>query len=145
MSKQPFALRTGTADQPQKIPLVMINQPGQNRRRYVRLAADEKIDCAIGGQDVVHVVGIGSHGHGMRVITDRELPDGEEIPVSLVLAGEESQAQARVVWQESWDFGFCNRHVAGIEFTQVSDSLRQKLLDLIPDEDSREPVPDDEF
>ncbi len=123
-----------------------MSQTSPNRRRYVRLAADDNIVCDIGGQKVVHVVGLGSQGHGMRIITDSELPDGSEIPVSLVLDGDAvGPARARVVWQESWDFGFCNRHVAGIEFLDIDPALQDRLKALIPDEDDRQPVPDEHF
>lgn len=118
----------------------------QERRRYIRLDADEKLECSIAGTGVVHVVGLGSQGHGMRVITDQELPDSELFELSIHLSeGDPLEAQARAVWQESWDFGFCNRHVAGLEFVELDEASRQRLVDLLPKEGDRQPVPDDEF
>ena len=118
----------------------------KERRRYIRLDADDRLECSIVGTGVVHVVGLGSHGHGMRVITDKELPESEEFRLSVKLTeGAPLEANARVIWQESWDFGFCNRHVAGLELIDLPDSERQRLIALIPAEEDRQPVPDEQF
>ena len=42
------------------------------RRRYLRVAADEGLECDISGMGVVHIVGVSSEGRGMRVITNKE-------------------------------------------------------------------------
>ena len=114
------------------------------RRRYTRLTTDQNVQCAIPGMDVVHVVGLGSGGSGMRVITNRELPD-EEFDVELDLNdGHPSlQLKGKAVWHESWDFEFFNRHAAGIALTGLSPEASARIDALIqnPSTDS-EPSPD---
>ena len=99
----------------------------QERRRYVRLGTEHNIQCKIPGIDVVHIVGLGSEGSGMRVITNKELP--EEFPVELTLddSGELIKATARVAWQEAWDFDIFQRHVAGLTLGELKDGDRQRL------------------
>lgn len=116
---------------------------GKERRRYMRLSTDKTLDCAIDGMEVLHIVGLGSEGSGMRIITNHELPDGDfgmtvdpndgQPPISL---------KARAVWQESWDFEICNRNVAGIAFVEVPDGARERLQALLPAEPTGEPDSD---
>jgi len=100
---------------------------GTERRKYTRLTTDHNIHCQIAGIDFVHVVGFGSGGSGMRVITNKELPD-DEFDLVLDLQDEKPaiQAQARAVWQESWNFEIFHRHAAGITLSglQAEDSER---------------------
>lgn len=102
------------------------------RRRYVRLTTDHNVQCSIEGVDVVHVVGMGSGGSGMRVITNRELPEGE-FPIELDLndGGPLLQLRGRAVWQESWDFEIFNRHAAGIELSGMDTEAANRIDQLI--------------
>ena len=105
----------------------------QERRRYVRLGTEHNIQCQIPGVDVVHIVGLGSEGSGMRVITNKELP--EEFPIELGLddGGELIQTTAKVAWQEAWDFDIFQRHVAGLTLGELEESARQRLGKMLDD------------
>lgn len=100
----------------------------QERRRYVRLGTEHNIACTIEGVDVVHIVGLGSEGSGMRVITNKELPH-ETFPIELTLDddGAPIAAKAHVAWQEQWDFDIFQRHVAGLTLEELSDGDRARL------------------
>lgn len=105
----------------------------KDRRRYLRVAADDGLECAIGGAGIVHIVGISSEGRGMRVITDKELPSDREL--ELKLAHNDSllfDGKAKCVWHEAWDFEFCSRHVGGLEILGLSDEERKTLVEAIP-------------
>jgi hypothetical protein len=105
----------------------------KDRRRYLRIAADEGLDCALEGSGVVHIVGISSEGRGMRVITDRELSTGVELDCRLTRDGKDLfTGKAKAVWAESWDFEFCSRHVAGIELLGLNDAERAVLVGSLP-------------
>lgn len=120
----------------------MSEKVGEERRRYLRVAADEGLECDIAGMGVVHIVGIGAEGRGMRVITNEELPSGQELDVCLARDGEKLfEGKAKAVWHETWDFEFCSRHVAGVEIMGLSEDERQALVSKIPVE--KEPKPGD--
>ena len=105
----------------------------KDRRRYLRIAADEGLDCDIEGVGVVHIVGISSEGRGMRVITDKELATDVDLDCRLVRNGAELfSGKAKAVWQESWDFEFCSRHVSGIELQGLNDEERAALVGSLP-------------
>jgi hypothetical protein len=112
----------------------MSEQTGdRERRRYLRVAADEGLECDIKGVGIVHIVGIGADGRGMRIITNEELPRGDELDVTLSREGKDLfKGQAKTVWQEAWDFEFCSRHVSGVELLGLSDSDREILVSAIP-------------
>lgn len=116
---------------------------GKERRRYLRVAADEGLDCGIDGVDVVHIVGIGAEGRGMRVITNEELPSEDELNLVLV-RGDETlfKGQGKAVWHEAWDFEFCSRHVAGVELLGLSEEERLALVSKIPVVREPGPLPD---
>jgi hypothetical protein len=100
----------------------------QERRRYVRLGTEHNIACTIEGVDVVHIVGLGSEGSGMRVITNKELPhEGFAIEMSLDDGGAPIVAKAKVAWQEQWDFDIFQRHVAGLTLEELSEDARTRL------------------
>ncbi|MEW6280227.1 MAG: PilZ domain-containing protein [Candidatus Eremiobacterota bacterium] len=104
------------------------------RRSYVRLGPDTDLRCQISGIEVVHVLGLSAGGTGMRVITDKPLPEKSAFGVSLEL-GEglgSLRCQGRVVWQESRDFDFCNRHISGVAFDDLQDGDRRRLVSLLP-------------
>ena len=104
----------------------------QDRRRYLRVAADEGLECDVTGMGVVHIVGVGAEGNGMRIITNKELPDGE-LEMSLARDGKEIfKGKGKAVWRETWDFEFCSRHVAGIELLGLSEDDRKTLVSQIP-------------
>lgn len=119
----------------------------EERRRYVRLAASDTVRCSVEGADVVHVVGLSSGCHGMRAITDHELPAEGDFAVELELDDEHPTISVRghLVWQEAWDFGFCNRYVAGVEFLDIDDHSRSRLQALIPAKQDRQPLEPDEL
>jgi hypothetical protein len=105
----------------------------RERRRYLRVAADEGLECDIEGVGVVHIVGIGSEGRGMRIITNKELPKDQDLQIKL--SREESslfEGKAKAVWQETWDFEFCSRYVVGVEIMGLSEEERQALVSQIP-------------
>lgn len=105
----------------------------RERRRYLRVAADEGLECEIGGVGIVHIVGISAEGRGMRVITNKELPSEQELHVVLSRDGAELfNGAAKAVWQEAWDFEFCSRHVSGVELLGLSEEDRQALVSKIP-------------
>jgi len=113
----------------------------RERRRYLRVAADEGLECEIAGAGVVHIVGIGAQGLGMRIITNQELPAGDELDVTLSRDGAELfKGKAKTVWQETWDFEFCARHVSGVVLLGLSDEARKALVSKIPIESG--PMPD---
>ena len=118
----------------------------QERRRYVRLGTEHNIQCQIPGVDVVHIVGLGSEGSGMRVITNKELP-AEEFPIELGLddGGELINATARVAWHESWDFDIFQRHVAGLTLGNLSEEARARLSKMLDQAAAAPPseAPDD--
>lgn len=105
----------------------------RERRRYLRVAADEGLECDIAGVGVVHIVGISAEGRGMRIITNKELPGDQELQIKLT--HEESslfEGSAKAVWQETWDFEFCSRYVAGVELQGLTEEDRQALVEKIP-------------
>ncbi len=94
--------------------------------------------------DVVHVVGLGSGGSGMRVITNRELPDDEfDVVLDLNDGHPALQLRGKAVWHESWDFEFFNRHAAGIALSGHSPEEGARIDALIqnPPHDPQ-PTPD---
>ncbi len=113
------------------------------RRRYYRLSPEADVSCTIEGMEVVHVVGLGATGAGMRLITNRELPGDRDFPVGLSTGPDHSLClRARAVWRGVWDFEFCSRHVAGIEFLDLGDSERASLMALLPPPEERSEVTD---
>jgi len=119
----------------------MSEQTGdRERRRYLRVAADEGLECDIASVGVVHIVGVSARGQGMRIITNKELPRDSELDISLSREGSELfKGKAKAVWQETWDFEFCSRHVVGVELLNLSDDERAALVSKIPV--AREPGP----
>lgn len=112
------------------------------RRRYTRLTTDQNVQCSIPGMDVVHVVGLGSAGSGMRVITNRELPDDEfDLQLDLNDGHPPLQLKGKAVWHESWDFEFFNRHAAGIALSGLTPEASARIDALIqnPPPDSGAP------
>lgn len=111
----------------------MTTEDDPERRRYLRIAADEELGCAIEGADIVHIVGISADGGGMRVITNRELPLDEELSCRLAHAGKDLfLGKAKAVWRETLDFEFIKRHVAGIELLDLSQAQRSRLKASLP-------------
>lgn len=108
----------------------MSNQGDEKeRRRYLRIAADEELGCAIEGVDIVHIVGISAEGGGMRVITNKELPTGVELDCRLAREGKDLfNGKAKAVWRETLDFEFTKRHVAGVELLGLDDAERKALV-----------------
>lgn len=99
------------------------------RRRYLRVAADEELGCAIEGVDFVHIVGISAEGSGMRVITNKPLPAGVELDCRLARDGRDLfHGKAKAVWNETLDFEFIQRHVAGIELLGLSQAEKDALI-----------------
>lgn len=98
------------------------------RRRYIRLGTDQNVNCHISGVDFIHVVGLGADGTGMRVITNKELPAGE-FPIQLEPEDGDGvlQASAKVVWHESKDFEFTQRHFSGLALFNLDDSAKSRL------------------
>jgi PilZ domain-containing protein len=105
----------------------------RERRRYLRVAVDEGLECDIEGVGVVHIVGVGSEGGGMRIITNKELPKDHELQIKLS-RDEKSlfEGKAKAVWQEAWDFEFCSRYVVGVELLGLDEAERQALVSQIP-------------
>ncbi len=101
----------------------------KDRRRYLRIAADEGLGCAIEGVDIVHIVGISAEGGGMRVITNNALPSGVELDCRLARGGQDLfHGKAKAVWNETLDFEFVKRHVAGIELLGLDENERTALV-----------------
>ena len=101
----------------------------KDRRRYLRIAADEELGCAMEGVDFVHIVGISAEGGGMRVITNKELPTGIELDCRLARNGTDLfHGKAKAVWIETLDFEFTKRHVAGIELLGLDDGEKAALV-----------------
>lgn len=122
----------------------MSEQSDKDRRRYLRVSADEGLECGIEGVGVVHIVGVSREGNGMRVITDKELPAGGDLSLKLVRNGVELfNGMAKSVWQESWDFEFCSRHVAGIELLGLSEAERDALVSQLPVAKDPAPLPEE--
>ncbi len=113
-------------------------KPDAERRRYYRLSPEVEVDCAIEGMEVVHVVGLGATGAGMRLITNRELPADGDFRVCLATGdGSDLCLRARAVWRDVWDFEFCSRHVAGVEFQGLAEGDRARLVALLPPPEDR--------
>ena len=105
----------------------------RERRRYLRVAVDEGLECDIADVGVVHIVGISADGRGMRIITNKELPADQEMDLALSRDGLIIfKGQAKAVWREAWDFEFCSRHVSGVELVGLSDEDRTILVGKIP-------------
>jgi hypothetical protein len=105
----------------------------KERRRYLRIAADEELGCAIEGVDIVHIVGISAEGGGMRVITNKELPTDVELDCRLARGGKDLfHGKAKAVWRETLDFEFTRRHVAGVELLGLDEAERQALVGSLP-------------
>ncbi len=114
------------------------NRPDAERRRYYRLSPEVEVACAIEGMEVVHLVGLGATGAGMRLITNRELPMDRDFPICLSTGtGPDLCLRARAVWRDAWDFEFCSRHVAGVEFLDLGEAERASLVALLPPPEER--------
>lgn len=123
----------------------MSNEEG-DRRRYYRLSPESDVACTIEGMEVVHVVGLGAAGSGMRVITNHELPDDRPFEVTVATgSGPEISLQGRTVWKKAWDFDFCSRHVSGVEFLDLADEQREWLTALLPPPHERSEAEDPEL
>ena len=117
---------------------------GRERRRYLRVAADEGLDCDISNMGVVHIVGMSAEGRGMRLITNEEWPSDVELDMTLSRDGEQLfKGKGKAVWQEAWDFEFCSRHVAGVELLGLSDEDRKILVSKIPVVRDPGPLPEE--
>ncbi len=115
---------------------------GEERRRYYRISPQAEVTCRIEGMDVVHLVGLGANGAGMRLITDKELPSEGEFLVTLATGdGQVLSLRGRVAWKGLWDFDFCSRHVAGIEFVALGGEERSRLAGLLPPPEERSEAP----
>jgi len=90
----------------------------EERRRYYRISPQAEVTCRIEGMEVVHLVGLGANGAGP----------------TLTLKG-------RVAWRDTWDFDFCSRHVAGIEFVDLGAEERGHLTGLLPPPEERSEAP----
>lgn len=113
------------------------------RRRYYRLSPEADVSCTIEGVDVVHLVGLGAGGNGMRVITDRELPEDRTFLVGVSAGtGPEVALRGRSVWKKAWDFDFCNRFVSGVEFVDLEAVHRDWLMSLLPPPEERSEAED---
>lgn len=114
-----------------------LDQDGE-RRRYYRLSPEADVACSIEGMEVVHLVGLGAGGTGMRAITNHELPADRAFDVTLATgSGPDLTLRGRTVWKKAWDFDFCSRHVSGVEFLDLTDEQRQRLVALLPPPDER--------
>lgn len=112
------------------------------RRKYTRLTTDQNVHCSITGMDVVHVVGLSSDGSGMRVITNKELPDDEfDLELDLNDGDQVLSLRGKAVWHESWDFEFFNRHAAGILISGLTSDGSKRIENLIKNHRG-EPDPD---
>jgi hypothetical protein len=99
-----------------------------DRRRDLRLTAENNIRCTITGTEVVHVIGLGSEGSGMRVLTNKELPDGElQISLQLDDGGPSINLTGNVVWRESWDFDAFRRHISGLATHNLPEEAQARL------------------
>ncbi|HXE73742.1 MAG TPA: PilZ domain-containing protein [Candidatus Nitrosotenuis sp.] len=109
----------------------------QERRRYARISPDREIVCRIPGARVVHVLGVGVSGGGMRILTETQLT-APQFPVELDLGDglPPLNLPARVVWQETQDFDFCNRYITGIEFADLDQAARRRLASLASSEET---------
>lgn len=115
------------------MPFMSEQSVDRDRRRYLRVAADEGLECGIEGVGVVHIVGLGAEGRGMRIITNKELPDHGELSIKLTRDGKILfEGKAKSVWQETWDFEFCSRYVTGVELLGQSEAERQALISQVP-------------
>jgi len=111
---------------------------GEERRRYYRISPQVEVTCQIEGMDVVHLVGLGANGAGMRLITDKELPSEGEFPVTMATGdGQVLSLRGRVAWKGVWNFDFCSRHVAGIEFIDLATEECSRLAGLLPPPEER--------
>lgn len=110
----------------------MTDEP--ERRNYIRLGPDHEVRCEISGMEVVHVVGLSAGGTGMRVITDKALPEADAFDLTMDLGDDQAavRCRARVVWHETKDFDFCNRHISGVAFADLKDTDRKRLVSLLP-------------
>jgi hypothetical protein len=114
----------------------------EERRRYYRISPQAEVTCRIEGMEVVHLVGLGANGAGMRLITDKELPSEGSFPVILATgSGPILTLKGRVAWRDTWDFDFCSRHVAGIEFVDLGEEERSHLTGLLPPPEERSEAP----
>lgn len=102
------------------------------RRRYIRLTTDHNVQCTIPQVEVVHVVGLGSGGSGMRVITNKELPEDEfDLTLDLNDGSPPLALRGRAVWHESWNFEIFNRHAAGIVLSGLTETDSRRIDTLI--------------
>lgn len=108
----------------------MSNQVDEKeRRRYLRVAADEELGCAIEGVEIVHIVGVSAEGGGMRVITNKELPTGVELDCRVARDSKDLfNGKVKAVWVETLDFEFTKRHVAGVELLGLDEAERTALV-----------------
>lgn len=118
----------------------------QERRRYVRLSTERNVMCDIPGIDVVHIVGMGSEGTGMRIITNKELPDGD-FPVVLDLADGRPplNLSGKAVWQENWDFEIFNRVVAGVALQGMNPDDGARIAEVLKEAAAASPTQPDEL
>lgn len=101
-----------------------------DRRRYKRVSPSCPVEAHIDGAGVVHVIGLGIGGTGMRIITDRSLSCTEIFNIALTLhkGHPPLNLRGRVAWRSEEDFGYCRRFFFGIEFSEIAERDQEMLL-----------------
>jgi len=68
----------------------------------------------------------------MRVLTNKELPDGElDIELELDDDGQPISLKGNVVWRESWDFETFRRHISGLSLHGVPEEAQQRITSVL--------------
>lgn len=102
------------------------------RRKYKRVSPESDIEATIDGAGVVHVIGLGIGGTGMRVITDKPLPPGAfHINLDLKKGIPPLRILGKVAWKDEEDFGYCKRHFSGVEFSMMEAEHMNAIRDYV--------------
>lgn len=97
-----------------------------DRRHEARLSPGD-VECEIEGARFVHVLGVTVGGHGMRVLTDKQLPRNQPLQMSLSLSSETLSFVGEVVWEQEQDFEFTHRYISGVKFIDPDPQATEKL------------------
>ena len=109
----------------------MTSPSDDERRKETRLSPGD-LECDVEGARFAHVLGVTLGGHGMRVMTDRHLPDEHPVQIVFHLSDEDNlEFQGQVVWSEEKNFEFTHRFISGVRFVDPPDGSCARLHDHI--------------
>lgn len=105
----------------------MTSPSEDDRRKETRLSPGD-LECDVEGARYAHVLGVTLGGHGMRVMTDRQIPGNQNVQIVFHLSDDEDlQFAGQVVWTEEKNFEFTQRFISGVRFIDPPQGACERL------------------